>query len=89
MDGHKINIKKQTVATIIKIMLIFPASTLWTGFMYPEIAFQKNVGKAYTVEGEVRPEVYGRDLYMELLKAEPEQIRVKSRLFEMLRDFID
>lgn len=89
MDGHKINIKKQTVATIIKIMLIFPATTLWTGFMYPEIAFQKNVGKAYTVEGEVRPEVYGRDLYKELLKAEPEQIRVKSRLFEMLRDFID
>lgn len=88
MDGYKINIKKQTVATIIKIMLIFPASTLWTGFMYPEIAFQKNVGKAYTVEGEVRPEVYGRDLYMELLEAEPGQIRVKSRLLELLREII-
>ena len=88
MGGHKINIKKQTVATIIKIMLIFQASTLWTGFIYPEIAFQKNVGKAYTIEGEVRTEVYGRDLYMELLGAEPGQIRVKSRLLELLREII-
>lgn len=88
MSGYKINIKKQMAVSIMKMMLVFPAFTMWTGFVYPEITFQKNVGKAYTAEGEVRKEVSGMDLYRELFGAEPEQIRIKSRLLEFLKEII-
>lgn len=88
MSGYKINIKKQMAANILKMMLVFPAFTVWTGFVYPEITFHKNVGKAYTVEGEERKEVFGMKLYRELLNAEPEQIRIKSRLLEFLKEII-
>lgn len=88
MSGYKINIKRQIVANIMKMMLVFPAFTVWTGFVYPEITFHKNVGKAYTAEGEERKEVSGIDLYRELLESEPEQIRIKSRLIEFLKEII-
>ena len=88
MSGYKINIKKQMAASIMKMMLVFPAFTVWTGFVYPEVTFQKNVGKVYTVEGEVREEVSGMDLYRELFDAEPEQIKFKSRLFEFIKAII-
>ena len=88
MSGYKINIKKQMAINIMKMMLVFPAFTVWTGFVYPEITFHKNVGRAYTVEGEERKEVFGMELYRELLKADPEQIRVISRLLEFLKEII-
>ena len=88
MSGYKINIKKQIAINAMKAMLVFPAFTVWTGFVYPEITFHKSVGKAYTATGEEREEIYGMDLYRELLKAEPEQIKVKSRLLEFLREII-
>lgn len=88
MSGYKINIKKQMALKAMKMMLVFPAFTVWTGFVYPEITFHGNVGKAYNAEGELLDEVRGMDFYRELLKAEPEQIKVKSRLLEFLREII-
>lgn len=88
MSGYKINIKKQMAVTAMKMMLVFPAFTVWTGFVYPEITFQKNVGKVYTSDGKERGDMSGMDLYKELFKAEPEQIKVKSRLLEFLKEII-
>lgn len=88
MSGFKINIKSKMAASIMKMMLVLPAFTIWAGFIYPEITFQPNVGKAYYADGEVRKEVSGMDLYRELFDAQPEQIRIKSRLLEFIRDII-
>jgi len=88
MSGYKINIKKQMAINVMKIMLTFPAFTVWTGFVYPEITFRGGVGKAYTVEGELRNEVQGMDFYRELINAEPEQIKIKSRMLEFLKEIL-
>ena len=88
MGGQGKKYKTQFAAFAMKTMLIFPVFAGWNGFLYPDLTFQNGVGKAYTADGEVRKEVTGREFYEELLKAEPEQIRIKSRLLEIFFYFI-
>ena len=88
MDEKKRTIYKQIAVTAMKVMLIFPVFAGWNGFLYPELTFQNDVCKAYTADGEEREEITGREFYEELLKAEPGQIRIKSRVLEFFFSFI-
>ena len=88
MNNALINMKKQTAVTLMRMMLTFPAFVAWSGFIYPEMVFNKNVGVAYTAEHEEREDVTGMEFYRELFHAEPEQIKIKSRLFELLKELM-
>lgn len=84
MNGRECKWRQQSAVVLVKMMLLIPVFAGWSGFLYPDLTFQKGVVEAYSVTGEEQIELYGQELYEELLKAEPEQIRVKSRLFEFL-----
>ena len=86
MDGQRRTMRKQFAMTAMRVMLIFPVFAWWNGFLYPDLTFRNGICKAYTDDGEERKEVTGREFYEELLKAEPERIRVKSRLLEIFFD---
>ena len=88
MRKHYNKYAKHFAAFAVWTMMVFPVFAGWNGFLYPDLTFGKSVGKAYTADGEERKEVTGRKLYEELLSAEPEQIRVKSRLLEFFFYFI-
>lgn len=79
---------KQFAAFLMWTMLIFPVFAGWNGFLYPDLTFKNGIGIAYDEDGEMRKEVTGRKFYDELLSAEPEQIRIRSRLIEIFFYFI-
>ena len=76
--------KVETIGRILRWMLVIPVFAGWIGFLYPDLTFENEVCKAYTNTGEERTELSGEELYRELLRAEPGQIRVKSRLLEFI-----
>lgn len=88
MDNRRRMMRRQFAVSAMKLMLIFPVFAGWNGFLYPDLTFQNSLCKAYTADGEERKEVTGREFYKELLEAEPEQIRVKSRLLEFFFYFM-
>ncbi len=86
--------KKNTIWLVIMLC--------WWGFLFPELTFtEDSLRVVYTeeVQGEkledgqeVPTEVIAQiessqwDKYVELLSAEPEQVKIKSRLLEWLKD---
>ena len=78
----------QTAIVLLRTMLIFTVFAGWNGFLYPDLTFENGVAKVYTEEGMERKGLSGRDLFERLLDAEPERIRIKSRLAEYFFSFI-
>ena len=84
MNGRECKWRQQSAVVLVKMMLLIPVFAGWSGFLYPDLTFQKGVAEACSATSGEQIELSGQELYEELLKAEPEQIRVKSRLFEFL-----
>lgn len=84
MKNFKYDINRRTAVTIMKILLMLPALAGWCGFLYPDMVFPEGTCKAYTAAGEEKETLSGKAFYEELLQAKPGQIRIKSRLWELL-----
>lgn len=84
MEKQKWNIKRQSAIIVMKIMLVLPAFVGWSGFLYPDLTFQQGVAEAYSATDGEKQELSGKEFYEKLLRAEPGQVRVKSRLLEFL-----
>lgn len=67
----------------------------WWGMLYPELTLTPETVKVITmdVSGQEIPEasedLYDETLYLKLLKAGPENIRFRSKLFEMLKKLLE
>ncbi len=84
MKRQEWNIKRQSMIAMMRIMLVLPVFAGWSGFLYPDLTFQKGVAEAYSAENGEREELSGQEIYEKLLQAEPGQVRIKSRLYEFL-----
>lgn len=76
--------KKQTIWFVLMLC--------WWGFLFPELTFSEdNLRAVYTGEiCETEKECISQsqwDTYVDFLGAEPEQIKVKSKLFELLKEW--
>lgn len=80
--------KKQTAIVLMRTMLIFTAFAGWSGLLYPDLTFESGVVRVYNADGKEKSGLTGRELFEELLRAEPERIRLKSRLAEIFFYFI-
>lgn len=77
-------IKVQTALFITKLMLCIPAVLGWCGMLYPDLTLNKDTCRVISESGEVLEETDGIECYRKLLWAKPGQIKVKSRLWELL-----
>lgn len=71
-------------------MILFAAWGFW-GMIYPDLCFVEDVCAVYITEGEeaqvqIDDMTMSPDIFTRLCMAEPEQIRVKSRLMEVLTE---
>ncbi|MBQ7360269.1 MAG: hypothetical protein IJW63_09255 [Lachnospiraceae bacterium] len=70
--------KKQTVWFIIMLC--------WWGFLFPELTFTEDSLRVVYAKEEVELNQDQWEKYVEFLGAEPEQVKIKSRLLEWLGD---
>ena len=71
--------KKQTVWFIIMLC--------WWGFLFPELTFtEDSLRVVYTEEDATELNQDQWEKYVEFLSANPEQVKIKSRLLEWLED---
>lgn len=64
----------------------------WWGVLYPEFTLTEDTFRVVWVNGEKREEwdeKSATEIYCELLQAEPKQIKIKSKLWEILMDFLE
>lgn len=73
----------------IRGMLLLTACLGWWGFFYPEYTLVDGTYKMVQESGEIIKDVSPEEFYQQLLKAKPEQIRIKSKLFETLLNLTD
>ena len=76
--------KKQAIWIILMLC--------WWGFLFPEFTFSEdNLRAVYSEEAtEAGEDCHSQrqwDTYVDFLGAEPEQIKVKSRLLEWMKDW--
>lgn len=73
---------------IIKKGLAALAAVAFLGFLYPELCMLEDTCRVVYYDADrVREDVViprGSELYYKLLQAEPEEIKIKSRLWEAL-----
>lgn len=61
----------------------------WWGFLFPELTFtEDSLRVVYTQEAQEFEQMNSSqwEKYMDLLKAEPEQVKIKSRFLEWLEE---
>lgn len=67
----------------------------WWGVLYPELSLTEDTYRMWKVENGVLTEVSDTEelcatqIYYNLLSAEPEQIKIKSRLLETLAAYLE
>ena len=75
-------------ALMIKKGLVVLAAATFLGFLYPELCMLEETCRVVYYDADrVREDVeipQGSELYYQLLRAEPEKIKIKSKLWETL-----
>ena len=77
---HKMNSLKKIAVTMVAIGFF--------GFLYPDVCvLDDTCRKVYRAQDGTEQYIYmedGSEMYYQLLSAQPEEIKIKSRLFEWL-----
>lgn len=80
--------KAKTVNKIKKGIWLL-AALGWWGVLYPELSLTKDTCRIVWTEDMQEEELSQTQIYYRLLSAEPEQIKIKSRLLEILASYFE
>lgn len=74
--------------TVLKKSLVALAAAGFLGFLYPELCMLEDTCRVVYYNADEEQETIavprGSELYYQLLQAEPEEIKIKSKLWETL-----
>lgn len=73
----------------MKKMIWIMAALCWWGTFFPELSLGRDTCRIVWTQEEEQEEYTPTEIYYKLLSAEPNQIKMKSRLLEILAGYLE